>query len=263
MPKIDSSSLLALRYSSLMFLVSQGINQAWGAIGEPATMAVQFGVGEMFMQSHIVVKAVIVFLSLCSLLTWALFIEKTWAFVQVRRTNLQFLASFRQQSARGDMPDSSDGSAMGRMWGAARSEIEIFREQHAKQPSSHQANRLLQRAALTAGIVQEQELSRLGTMMGVLATIGSTSPFVGLFGTVWGILNSFAQIAVSKSTSLSVVAPGIAEALLATAIGLFAAIPAVMIYNKFVRDINGFVGALDNFSAEMVANLSRQLDVAE
>jgi biopolymer transport protein ExbB/TolQ len=116
--------------------------------------------------------------------------------------------------------------------------------------------------ALSSGIVQERELLRLSSMMGVLATIGATSPFIGLFGTVWGILNSFAHIAVAKSTNLAVVAPGIAEALLATAIGLFAAIPAVMIYNKFVRDINTFVGSLDNFSAEMIAVVSRKFDAA-
>ena len=113
---------------------------------------------------------------------------------------------------------------------------------------------------MTAGIVQERDLARMGSMMGVLATIGATAPFIGLFGTVWGILNSFASIATLKSASLAVVAPGIAEALLATALGLFAAIPAVMIFNKFARDINGFVGALDNFSAEMIASVSRQLD---
>ena len=100
----------------------------------------------------------------------------------------------------------------------------------------------------------------LGSLMGVLATIGATAPFIGLFGTVWGILNSFANIATMKSSSLAIVAPGIAEALLATALGLFAAIPAVMIFNKFARDINGFVGALDNFSAEMIAAMSRKLD---
>ena len=224
--------------------------------------AIQFGVSEMFMQAHIVVKAVMVFLALCSLLTWAVFVEKTMTFSSARRANEIFLKSFRSQSAGRDLPGGNNESIMGRMWLAAREELDYFRKTHTTTPTPHQADRLLQRIALSAGIVQERDLSHLGTMMGVLATIGSTSPFIGLFGTVWGILNSFAHIAVAKSTNLAVVAPGIAEALLATAIGLFAAIPAVMIYNKFTRDINGFVGSLDNFSAEMVATVSRKFDSA-
>ena len=111
---------------------------------------------------------------------------------------------------------------------------------------------------MRVAISREEE--KLETALPFLATVGSTSPYIGLFGTVWGILNSFASIATLKSASLAVVAPGIAEALLATALGLFAAIPAVMIFNKFARDINGFVGSLDNFSAEMIAGVSRQLD---
>lgn len=220
------------------------------------------GVGEMFMQSHIVVKAVMIFLALLSLLTWAAFAEKIIVFRRARAANQKFLADFRRVTQGNELPGGNDASAMGRMWLAAREEIDYFRKTHTAMPTPYQADRLLQRIALAAGIVQERELSRLGSMMGVLATIGSTSPFIGLFGTVWGILNSFAHIAVSKSTNLSVVAPGIAEALLATAIGLFAAIPAVMIYNKFTRDINGFVGALDNFTAEMVATVSRKFDAA-
>src|SRR5690606_42026983 len=111
-----------------------------------------------------------------------------------------------------------------------------------------------------AGIGPERCLLRWGGMRGALATMGATAPFMGLFGTVCGILNSFAGIATAKSTGLAVVAPGIAEAVLATALGLFAAIPAVMIFNKFARDINGFVGSLDNFSAELLASVSRQFD---
>ena len=230
------------------------------AVTTAATVTIEFGIREMFIQAHIIVKVVVIFLALCSLLTWAVFVEKTLTFGRARRANAEFLHGFRQQAAGATLPGGNDESTMGRMWLAARDEVDAFRKSHPTAPTPHQADRLLQRLALTAGIVQEHELSQLGSMMGVLATIGSTSPFIGLFGTVWGILNSFAHIAVSKSTSLAVVAPGIAEALLATAIGLFAAIPAVMIYNKFVRDINGFVGSLDNFSAEMVALISRKFD---
>ncbi|CAG4884766.1 MotA/TolQ/ExbB proton channel family protein [Georgfuchsia toluolica] len=222
------------------------------------------GVRQMFTQSHIVVKAVIIFLALSSVLTWTVLIEKTLVFSRVRRTNQSFLTTFRQSANAGTLPpaQTSASSAMGRMWAAARAEFDQFKAAHSALPTPHQVDRLLQRLALNAGIVQEQELGRLGTFMGVLATIGSTSPFTGLFGTVWGILHSFAQIAANNTTNLAMVAPGISEALLATAVGLFAAIPAVIIYNKFVRDINGFVGALDNFSAELVNVVSRQLDAA-
>ncbi|MFA7268031.1 MAG: MotA/TolQ/ExbB proton channel family protein [Sterolibacterium sp.] len=259
---IGNPLLSRRRLRMLLLTFALGVAPLVWAQTEAAAATTHFGVGEMFMQAHIVVKAVTIFLAFCSLLTWAVFLEKTLVYSRVRRANEIFLKSFRRQAAGRDLPNAHDESAMGRMWQAACEELNCFRTTHSATPTPHQADRLLQRMALSAGVVQERELSRLGNMMGVLATIGSTSPFVGLFGTVWGILNSFAHIAVSKSTNLAVVAPGIAEALLATAIGLFAAIPAVMIYNKFVRDINGFVGALDNFSAEMIAIVSRKFDSA-
>ena len=216
-----------------------------------------FGVREMFEQADLVVKAVMVLLILCSLLTWAVLLEKLVVFGKARRGNLRFLGAFRSGDTTA-MHEQAERSAMGRMWQVAQAELRQYGRRES--PPADQINRLLQRMALTASIVQERDLARLGSMMGVLATIGATAPFIGLFGTVWGILNSFASIATLKSASLAVVAPGIAEALLATALGLFAAIPAVMIFNKFARDINGFVGSLDNFSAEMIASASRQMD---
>ena len=105
-----------------------------------------------------------------------------------------------------------------------------------------------------------RELDRLERYLGFLATVGSTAPFIGLFGTVWGIMNSFQSIALSKNTSLAVVAPGIAEALFATAFGLVAAIPAVVAYNKFSSDLNRFSSRLEGFAGEFSAILSRQLD---
>ncbi len=109
---------------------------------------------------------------------------------------------------------------------------------------------------VTAG----REMQRLERYMPFLATVGSTSPFVGLFGTVWGIMNSFAAIAAAKNTSLAVVAPGIAESLFATALGLVAAIPAVIFYNKFSTDFGRYAGRLEAFGSEFSAILSRQLD---
>mgnify|MGYP000005766460 FL=1 len=218
-----------------------------------------FGVKEMYLQADPLVKSVMILLVFCSLLTWAVLLEKVFVFGRARRRNARFLKAFRAGQPE-QLGDQLEHSAMGRMWQVAQSELRHYRNLNADNHEPDRINRLLQRIALTAGIVQERDLARMGTMMGVLATIGATAPFIGLFGTVWGILNSFASIATLKSASLAVVAPGIAEALLATALGLFAAIPAVMIFNKFARDINGFVGALDNFSAEMIASVSRQLD---
>ena len=238
----------------LQHSLASGITPAPDAIpGE------RFGVREMFTQADLVVKSVMVFLVLMSLLTWAILFEKLITLGGARRQNTQFLRLFRSGDTA-QLEQLASSSALGRMWLAAQTELRHFAQHRSTNASTDHINRLLQRMALTASIVQERDLARMGAMMGVLATIGATAPFIGLFGTVWGILNSFAGIATAKSASLAVVAPGIAEALLATALGLFAAIPAVMIFNKFARDINGFVGTLDNFCAELLASVSRQLD---
>ena len=219
---------------------------------------------QMFMHADMIVKIVMVFLGFCSVLTWAILIEKSLLIYRVNSSTRRFLEAFRQTKKVESIIEQTaevNDNPMGRMWHAAKDEWDLFHRNWATRTiTPHQTDRLIQRMALAAGIVQERELSRLGTSMGILATIGSTSPFIGLFGTVWGILHSFAQIAASKSTSLTVVAPGIAEALLATAIGLFAAIPAVMIYNKFARDLSKITGSLDNFTAEFTAVVSRELE---
>ena len=228
-------------------------------LDELPTVGERFGVREMFEQADWVVKSVMIFLVLCSLLTWAVLLEKLLVFIRARRANQRFLAHFRAGTTE-VLGERLGQSAMGRMWQAGMGEYQQFCGQPGASADAGRVNRMLQRMSLNASIVQERDLARLGSMMGVLATIGATAPFIGLFGTVWGILNSFASIATMRSASLAIVAPGIAEALLATALGLFAAIPAVMIFNKFARDINGFVGALDNFSAEMIASVSRKID---
>jgi biopolymer transport protein TolQ len=119
---------------------------------------------------------------------------------------------------------------------------------------------LQQRIGQAMQVTLDRELERLGRYLGFLATVGSTAPFIGLFGTVWGIMNSFQAIALSKNTSLAVVAPGIAEALFATAVGLVAAIPAVVAYNKLSSDLDRYGNRLEHFSAEFHSLLSRQLD---
>ncbi|WP_339847321.1 MotA/TolQ/ExbB proton channel family protein [uncultured Halopseudomonas sp.] len=236
---------------------AQPMQPAAAPIQTSMAPAERFGVREMFFQADVVVKAVMIFLVICSLATWAILFEKLVVFARAKRANQRFLKAFRDDD-KGVMHEQADASAMGRMWQVAQGELRRFGKD--RKADADEINRLLQRMSLTASIPQERDMARLGSMMGVLATIGATAPFIGLFGTVWGILNSFASIATMKTASLAIVAPGIAEALLATALGLFAAIPAVMIFNKFARDINHFVGSLDNFSAEMLAATSRQLD---
>jgi biopolymer transport protein TolQ len=132
-----------------------------------------------------------------------------------------------------------------------RSTSRAGREGEAHQSLSERIDRVMQ-------ITLNRELEQLERYMTFLASVGSTAPFVGLFGTVWGIMNSFSAIAVSKNTSLAVVAPGIAEALFATALGLVAAIPAVIAYNKLSTDINRYAGRLEAFAGEFGAILSRQ-----
>ncbi|MFA5678532.1 MAG: MotA/TolQ/ExbB proton channel family protein [Pseudomonas sp.] len=267
---LSLACLVTLSTVSAGFVLAQaGVDPAQAAAASPADPAStalsagvageRFGVREMFTQADLVVKSVMVLLVLMSLMSWAILFEKLVTFGAARRQNTRFLRAFRAGDNT-ELEQQTKDSALGRMWLAAQAELRHFRQHRDKNASADQINRLLQRMALTASIVQERDLARLGGMMGVLATIGATAPFIGLFGTVWGILNSFAGIATAKSASLAVVAPGIAEALLATALGLFAAIPAVMIFNKFARDINGFVGSLDNFSAELLASVSRQFD---
>ncbi len=258
--RMRRASALARLTLVLAVTCALNANEALAATQTMATLSIQ----DMFLHAHFIVKAVMIFLGFCSVATFAILIEKQLGFTTTRRANTQFLATFRATPDICKQLSISDhDSITGCMWESAKREYQQFMATHPDgQYTPHQADRFLQRVALNVGVVQENELAQLGKWMGVLATIGSTAPFIGLLGTVWGILHSFGQIAATQSSSLTVVAPGIAEALLATAIGLFAAIPAVMIYNKFVRDMNGFVGALDNFASEMVSALSRKLDTA-
>ncbi len=225
----------------------------------------KFDVISMVMHADIVVQAVMGFLVLCSISTWTIFLQKTAVLTRARRSSAVFLKSFRGAGTVSDIAQSAAGKAaspVGQMWEAALTEWELFQKRHASGVvTPHQADGLVQRMSMAATIAQEREMLRLSSSMGVLATIGSTAPFIGLFGTVWGILTSFVGIAATKATSLSAVAPGIAEALLATAIGLVAAIPAVMIYNSFARRISQMSGMLDNFQGELATIVSRELEV--
>lgn len=214
----------------------------------------------MVRGSDPVVQAVMALLLLCSAASWAVLIEKTVLLGQVRRQTRAFAASFRQAASMDEVEGLLGPATAGparQLWMAARREWDLSLERIPRPFGPDQMSRLLQRLTLAMGVAQEGALSRLGNWMGLLATIGATAPFVGLFGTVWGILHSFAQIAATRSTSLAVVAPGIAEALLTTAVGLFAAIPATVFYNRFARQVGQITGSLDNVAAELLALASR------
>ena len=263
---IRYAGILACAAAGLLIFGShaQEAAPALAKAAEVVQVAQRMGIYEMFMHADWVVKGVMLFLMLCSVATWSVLLEKAFMFGRIRRQSNDFLAAFRRVQRIdqiGPLAAEAGATPLARIWLAAQEEWNATRRRQAGKPlSPHHADRLLQRMALAASVAQEEELARLGGGMGLLATIGSTSPFIGLFGTVWGILHSFADIAAAKATSLSVVAPGIAEALLATAIGLFAAIPAVMIYNMFARRISQMTGAFDNFVAEFTTVASRELD---
>ncbi|WP_396649427.1 tonB-system energizer ExbB [Mesorhizobium sp. IMUNJ 23232] len=212
----------------------------------------------MFMAADWVVKGVMIGLAFASLVTWTVWLAKTLEITGARtrlRGVLRILGSARGlDEAVGQVGRRAGPGA--ELVRAAADEVGLSAEalDHAS------ADGLKERVASRLGRIQAQAGRRLGKGTGVLATIGSTAPFVGLFGTVWGIMNSFIGISEAQTTNLAVVAPGIAEALLATAIGLVAAIPAVVIYNVFARSIVGYRQALADAAAAVERLVSRDLD---
>jgi biopolymer transport protein ExbB len=209
----------------------------------------------MFASADIVVKAVMVGLAFASVVTWTVWLAKSIELLFARRrvrTALHAIAEERSLAAATDRLTAHRGIAASFM-AAAQQELKLSSDVVQREGIKERvASRL---ARLEAAAVRDMNK---GT--GLLATIGSTAPFVGLFGTVWGIMNSFIGISKAQTTNLAVVAPGIAEALLATAIGLFAAIPAVIIYNQFARWIGGYRGLLGDAAAEVLRLVSRDLD---
>ena len=218
----------------------------------------------MFMQADPVVKVVMVGLILASVFSWVLLLIKMFEFGSLNRRTDQFLESFRQTRTIADMrrvatSDEFDGNPLADMAAAATDEIELSRQAGLSVTGDH-ADSALMRAQQAVAAVQAGLAKRLSGGQQFLASVGSTGPFIGLFGTVYGIMNSFIGIANTNTTNLAVVAPGIAEALLATGIGLFAAIPAVIFYNYFNTRISAYGTRSDGFSAELVNAISRNLD---
>ena len=212
----------------------------------------------LFLQAHIVVKAVIVLLLLASVWSWAIIVDKTLLYGRIRRQMDRFEKVFWSGQSLEDLYRSLTGrtpTAMASVFVAAMREWKRSFEAGARSPIGLQTRI---DKVLEVTISREQE--RLERRLLFLATVGSSAPFVGLFGTVWGIMSSFQAIANTKNTALAVVAPGIAEALLATALGLLAAIPAVVAYNKLSNEAGKIGQRLEGFADEFSAILSRQID---
>jgi biopolymer transport protein TolQ len=216
----------------------------------------------LFLQADIVVKMVMLILLLASFWSWAIIFEKGMRLKRLNTRARQFEDSFwsggsleelfDRVSARPADPMASIFVAAMREWRRSASKGLLGSDQLRAS--------LQQRIERVMQITLGREMEQAERQMVFLASVGSAAPFVGLFGTVWGIMNSFASIAASKNTSLAVVAPGIAEALFATAIGLFAAIPAVLAYNKLNSEVGKLQTRLEGFADEFSAILSRQVD---
>ena len=218
----------------------------------------------MFMEATVVVKVVMAGLLLASILSWTLLLIKLFEFGALNRKTDNFLESIRGARTIADMravstQEEFDGNPLADMAAAATEEVELSRQAGLSVTGDH-LDSALGRAAAAVTAVQSGLALRLSGGQQFLASVGSIGPFVGLFGTVYGIMNSFIGIAQSNTTNLAVVAPGIAEALLATGIGLFAAIPAVVFYNYFNTRIAAYGTRADGFAAELLNGISRQLD---
>ena len=200
-----------------------------------------FSIIRLFIRADLIVKSVIVILIVSSVYSWAIIFEKIKMFKKIRKSTEEFENKFwKSKSAEtfyNNLPDNFEDP----MANVFRNSMEVMLKSRRSPNLNEKMSRMLE-------INLEQQVEKIEKSYTFLATVGSTAPFIGLFGTVWGIMNSFQSIAISRNTSLAIVAPGIAEALFATALGLLAAIPAVVAYNKFSSDSKKYSQKLESFS---------------
>jgi biopolymer transport protein TolQ len=230
-------------------------------VGAQSDTADTFTPVGLFMRADFVVKSVLIMLILASFWSWVLIIDKSFAIGALKRKAKRFEKNFwsgrsldelyAQHSQRSDQPFTAVFVAALREW---------KRSFEGGVPRDALIPGVKDRVEKAMSVSIHREIEKIERGLGYLATVGSTAPFVGLFGTVWGIMNSFQAIAQRQDTTLAVVAPGIAEALFATALGLVAAIPAVVAYNRFVNEVGRYENRLEAFADEFSAFLSRQLD---
>ena len=200
-----------------------------------------FSLMNLFIRADIVVKSVIILLIVCSIYSWAVIIEKFRLFKKINQSTEDFENKFWNSKSAETFYNNLPANVEDPMALVFKDAMQNLLKRRSKSDLNSRMTTMLE-----TGI--EKQMSKISKGFTFLATVGSTAPFIGLFGTVWGIMNSFQSIAISRNTSLAIVAPGIAEALFATALGLLAAIPAVIAYNKFNNDSIKYSQKLENFS---------------
>ena len=200
-----------------------------------------FSLLNLFIRADIIVKSVIILLIACSIYSWAVIIEKFRLFKKINQSTEEFETKFWNSKSAESFYNNLPSNIEDPMALVFKDAMQNLLKKRSKIDLQERITTMLE-----TGI--EKQMSKISKGYTFLATVGSTAPFIGLFGTVWGIMNSFQSIAISRNTSLAIVAPGIAEALFATALGLLAAIPAVIAYNKFNNDTNLYSKKLENFS---------------
>ncbi len=207
-----------------------------------------FSLIQLFLRADFVVKSVIIILIAASVFSWALIFDKYRLFKRIEKSTTSFEEKFWKSKSAESFYNSHtnrDQDPMSNVFQSAMSEL-IKTKSKSSSVQSTRVSRVIEISA-------DKEIKLIEKHFTFLATVGSTAPFIGLFGTVWGIMNSFQSIAISRNTSLAIVAPGIAEALFATALGLLAAIPAVVAYNKFNSDSKKYSGRIENFSKRFIS----------
>jgi len=207
-----------------------------------------FSLIQLFIRADFIVKSVIVILIAASVYSWALIFEKYKLFKRIEKSTSSFEEKFWKSRSAESFYNSltnRDKDPLANIFQSAMAEL-IKTKSKSSTVQSARVTRILE-------ITSDRELKNIEKNFTFLATVGSTAPFIGLFGTVWGIMNSFQSIAISRNTSLAIVAPGIAEALFATALGLLAAIPAVIAYNKFNSDSKKYGQRIENFSKRFIS----------
>ena len=211
-----------------------------------ALTSTDFSIIQLFLRADIIVKSVIILLIAASIYSWAIIFEKYKLFKKINKSSEEFEDKFwKSKSAEtffNSLPNNID-DPMAR----------VFKMSMQSVMNTRSRSNISEKLSSTLQANIEKQMNQIEKNYIFLATVGSTAPFIGLFGTVWGIMNSFQSIAISRNTSLAIVAPGIAEALFATALGLLAAIPAVIAYNKFNSDSKKYLQKLENFSNRFIS----------
>ena len=205
-----------------------------------------FSIMKLFLRADIIVKSVIIILIACSIYSWAIIFEKIKLFKKISLSTEEFEQKFWKSKSAESFYNSLPSNIEDPMANVFKNSMQVLLK-------SKRSPNLDQKITTMLEVNIEQQMQQIDKNYTFLATVGSTAPFIGLFGTVWGIMNSFQSIAISRNTSLAIVAPGIAEALFATALGLLAAIPAVIAFNKFNNESKKYSQKLENFSKRFLS----------